>query len=173
MASSFSDLALIVLTSSASGAILTLLVTWGREHRRTRKAGKFAALFLADALERYARACAEVVQEVRNFDASNGDIGHRHLNIPTLPDYPAIDWSALGVAPAESAMIFRAEVDQLRAELAFLSQVEDGETVEADAVRGALAKGKGALLMAAELRKLKGLKPRPATWYADLLSKVG
>jgi hypothetical protein len=166
------EIALVAVTSSAFGAIVTLIVTGWREGRRKKEAGKFAALFLADALEKYARTCAELLEDVRNFHGSNGQIGERHVNVPELPPYPSIDWNALGLKDAEWAMAFRAGVEETRAELAFLWQVDDDDSVEGDAERHAGAKGRQALTFAADLRKRRCLTTIESKWYAKRLAEA-
>jgi hypothetical protein len=157
------------LLSAIAGAVLAFVLTALAEWWRRRRAGDFAGLFVADILERYARACAEHLQDWANHARSDGEVGQRRTNIPPLPDYPPVEWNGLGVKRTETLMRYRADVDETRAEFLSLWEVEDDDVMQANIVEEVAAKGREALRLAKELRAARCLKSMPSTWYERYL----
>jgi hypothetical protein len=147
--------------SSVVAAILTQAAAIFREQSSEVKEGKFAALYVANALETYAEACSTAIYDVKNHESSNGEMGAAHTNIMSLADYPTVNWQALGIGYAESAMNFRTEVDATREAIRFLWDVDFDDAVIDRVLEDSAELGLRAFQMATQLRLTKGLTPRP------------
>lgn len=124
------------------------------------KEAAFAALDLADALERYALACAHVVSDngaaLRYRDEDPR--AEVWTNVPDLADFPSgIDWRALGVRETSEVRHFRSEVELAKVRLNAASDHLDGEDLVEDAADQAANLGKRAWQIAVELRTGHGL----------------
>ncbi|MHA6896379.1 hypothetical protein ACQUJT_20200 [Ralstonia pseudosolanacearum] len=100
----------LVVKSAVSAGVIAALVNqglaWVKEHRRDAKALKLrqqhAALALAVALERYALACANSVEAIRQglADAERKqDLGRLVAAVPELALPASADWQCLPAAP--------------------------------------------------------------------------
>lgn len=147
----------LVATSSVVSALLTQGLAWLREWLGETKQAKFAALYIALALEAYARTCATDIGESETYEASSEAAGAPHGNLTELPDFPEVDWRAFGIKQSEQAMGFRVEIDNERAMIRDLWEHEDEDTV-VPVVRELAAKlGLKAFAMSENFRKQRGL----------------
>lgn len=147
----------LVATSSVFAALLTQGLAWLREWHGETKQAKFAALYIALALEAYARTCATDIGESETYEASGEAAGAPHGNLTELPDFPEVDWKAFGIKQAEEAMGFRVEIDNECAMIRDLWEHEDEDTV-VPIVRELIAKlGLKALTMSENFRKQRRL----------------
>jgi hypothetical protein len=162
----------LVATSSVFAALLTQFFGWVRDWLRDRREGKFAALYLAHALNAYTKACAHTVDDVGNHAASDGAVGRRHSNIPILPEYPEVNWGALGIVLTEAVMEFRVAIDEEREGLEFQLEVDDGEDVEAAAIAEAIERGIAAADMARRLRARWKLREPAMGWAEEHLRET-
>lgn len=147
--------------SSVLAAILTQGVAWIREWLGENREGKFAALYIAIALETYAEECSTVIYDTRNYVSSDGNVGERHGNLASIPEYPAVNWQAFGIKPAEEAMNFRTEVGTAREAIKFLWNVDFEDAVVEQVLADSAELGLRAFRMAKQFRTRKGLSPRP------------
>lgn len=150
---------LTALLSGVLAALFTQGLAWLREWLGENKQAKFAALYVAIALESYARACATMIGESETYDASDGAAGSAHINLPELPEYPEVDWKAFGIRNAEKAMAFRTKIDADRATFREMWEHLDPEDVVPDVRERTARHGMTALSMAATFRAAYGLNP--------------
>ncbi|WP_425991471.1 hypothetical protein [Brevundimonas sp. TWP2-3-2] len=140
-----------------------------------RKSAAFAALYLANALEAYARDCAEiVVGNQSNLDPYDDQSPHR-ANLNALPDFPTeLNWTALGVHLTDDALSFRTRVALTRLHLSEYWEYA-ADAIFADVAESAAEIGLEARALAAILRRVHGLKiaqEHKFTWdYAAAMSE--
>lgn len=147
----------LVATSSVVSALLTQGLAWLREWLGEAKQAKFASLYIALALEAYARTCATDIGESETYEASSEAAGVPHGNLSELPELPEVDWRAFGIKQSEQAMGFRVEIDNERAMIRDLWEHEDEDTV-VPVVRELAAKlGLKALALSENFRTQRGL----------------
>lgn len=153
----------LVATSSVLAAALTQGLVWLKDHRGETKEGKFSALYIALAFEDYARACASVIGDNRTFASSRGAAGDQHGNLAELPEFPSVNWKALGITDTEKAMAFRTRLDGKRAGFSFLWTVTDEDSIIPDVCETSAILGLEALELGTALRRARGLKPLDET----------
>ncbi len=157
---------LVLGSSTATAVIGALLGEPLKAHLEKRSSdkervnsAKFAALSLANALEDYARTCADVVaRNDSSADPWSDEAGH-FANIPKQPPYPEnISWTALGVHETDAALSFRTRVELVRSYLSDYWEYADDQIFEATAESAAQI-GMDARAHASRLRREMGLKP--------------
>lgn len=149
----------LVAGSSVIASVVTLSATWGRDLLGWNAKRKFAALYLAIALEEYARTTATLLGESETHEDSNGAAGTAHSNLAALPDYPDVDWEAFGIKRAEAAMGLRTEVDSQRGWISGYWGFAEAEEVVPEMQERAATLGLKAFVMAEGFRKDFGLTP--------------
>lgn len=152
---------LTALLSGVLAALFTQGIGWLREWWGETKEGKFAALYLAIALEAYADACSTLIYDSHNWDSSSGNAGREVGQIDSLPDYPAVNWKALGIEDTVAAMSFRSDVDFAQGQLTYMHEFSDDDDIVEQARMSAADMGLAAALLAKQFRfdkKLPALK---------------
>lgn len=152
---------LTALLSGVLAAVLTQGVAWLREWLGESKEGKFAALYLAIALEAYADACSTLIYDSHNWDSSSGNTGREVGQIDNLPDYPAVNWKTLGIEDTVAAMSFRSDVEFAQGQLTYMHEFSDDQDIVEQARVSAANVGLTAALLAKKFRsdnKLPALK---------------
>ncbi|HEX3365208.1 hypothetical protein [Phenylobacterium sp.] len=149
----------LVAGSSVIASVVTLSATWVRDLLGWNARRKFAALYLAIALEQYARTTATLLGESETHDDSNGAAGTAHSNFAALPEYPGVDWEAFGIKRAEAAMGLRTEVDSQRSWISGYWEFAEEEEVVPEMQERAAKLGLKAFEMAEGFRKDFGLTP--------------
>jgi hypothetical protein len=147
----------LVAGSSVIASVVTLSATWVRDLLGWNAKRKFAALYLAIALEEYARATATLLGESETHYSSDGAAGTAHANIAALPEYPVVDWEAFGIKRAEAAMGFRTDVDSQRSWISGYWEFADEDEVVPEMQERAAKLGLKAFEMAEGFRKDFGL----------------
>jgi hypothetical protein len=145
--------------SSVIAALITQGVSWVREWLGETKEGKFTALYIAIALEEYARTTATILMESEQHDNSDGHAGTAHGNLAELPEYPEVNWRAFGIKRAEAAMTFRTDVDAQRTYMTGLWDVADEDDAVPEFQERAAEMGLTALALAEQFRKDHRLTP--------------
>ncbi|WP_436063723.1 MULTISPECIES: hypothetical protein [unclassified Phenylobacterium] len=140
-------------------AIFTQGLGWLRDFWRERRDGKFAALYIATALEAYARTCATLVSESETYDRSDQNAGKPHGNIVDMPEYPDVEWKAFGIKDSEKAMAFRTKIDSDRSMFTGLWEHLDEDDIVPEVREKAAQHGLTALGMASTLRAKHNLLP--------------
>ena len=114
-------ISVVAAFSSIVGALLTQGIAAWREGRRRSTAARISALYAASALESYADACIESIEELNSVEYSvgliNGDgtLEEKFRLVAEIPAYPVqIDWAALGVEVTEEVLNFRVHVSGSR-----------------------------------------------------------
>jgi hypothetical protein len=154
----------LVAGSSLLAAIITVGVGVLRDWLKERKDGKFAALYVAHALDNYTKASSSMVYDSKNFESANGQMGERHFNVLDLPVYPDVNWNTLGITYTQEAMLFRAKVQEAQEELRFQLEVAgDYHDVIGMAQHMASLLGIEAAELARKIRKLKWLRHPPVS----------
>jgi hypothetical protein len=149
----------LVAGSSVIASVMTLSATWVRDLLGWDAKRKFAALYLAIALEEYARTTATLLGESETHGDSDGAAGTAHSNFAALPEYPDVDWEAFGIKRAEAAMGLRTEVDSQRSWISGYWEFADEEDVVPEMRERAAKLGLKAFEMAEGFRKDFGLTP--------------
>lgn len=149
----------LVATSSVLSAGMTVGAAWLRERLGERREGKFAALTIALALERYAEACSDALYDSHNFVSSSGSFGRDLASVDDLPEYPSVNWKALGIDDTEAAMSFRTDVDFEQGRLASMREFVDDDEVLEQARVSVAEVGSAAANLAKRLRSTRGLRP--------------
>jgi len=152
--------------SSVLAAVVTQVVSWVREWLGETKEGKFTALYIAIALEEYARTTATLLGESETHEDSNGHAGTAHSNLAELPEYPQVNWQAFGIKRAEAAMGFRTEVDGQRSFISGYWEFADEDEVVPEVQERAARLGLAAFALAARFRREHGLTAldQPDEW---------
>lgn len=156
---------LTALLSGVLAAAFTQGIAWLREWWGETKEGKFSALYLAIALEAYADACSTLIYDSHNWDSSSGNVGREVGQIDSLPDYPAVNWKALGIEDTVAAMSFRSDVDSARGSLTNLHEYGDEDDIVEQVRVSAAEIGLAAAMLAKRFRsdkKLPALRESPA-----------
>lgn len=143
---------LTALLSGVLAAIFTQGVAWLREWLGESKEGKFAALYLAIALDAYAEACSTLIYDSENWESSRGNAGRAVGQIDSLPEYPAVNWKALGIVDTEAAMSFRTDVDWARGQLTVMQEANDADDIVEQARMSAAEMGLAAAMLAKQFR---------------------
>lgn len=150
---------LTALLSGVLAALFTQGLSWLRDSWRDRRDAKFSALYIAIALEDYARTCATLLSESENWESSNENAGAPHGNIAGMPDYPEIEWKAFGIKDAERAMAFRTKINSDHSMFSGLWEFSDEDQIVPEVREKAAEHGLTALRMAAVFRARRGLNP--------------
>ncbi len=145
--------------SSVLAAFVTHGVALVRERFGEARSEKFAALYIAVALEEYARTTATLLGESETHEDSNGAAGKAHSNLAELPEYPEVNWQAFGIRRAEAAMGFRVDVDSQRNWISGYWDFAEEDEVVPEMQERAARLGLAAFTLAARFRKECGLKP--------------
>jgi len=144
----------IIASSSVGAAVLTQLFAEARERWRGRNEAPYSALYLALALEDYARQCETYLSDVETFWSSDEQTGKFHSSMPELAPYPAeIDWKRVGVRLFEKAFGFRvllSEVDREIYQAYYFDPPDGGDQLLTESLA---SKGLTALNLGAEIRK--------------------
>lgn len=144
----------IIASSSVGAAVLTQLFAEVRERWKERDEAPFSALYLALALEDYARQCEKYLDDLETFTASDGHAGSFHMSMPALAEYSAaIDWKRVGVRLFEKAFEFRvllSEADREIAQAYYFDPPDGGDQLLMETL---INKGLAALDLGAEIRK--------------------
>jgi hypothetical protein len=149
-----------ILVSGLTGAGLTQGAVSLREWWSEAKDAKVSAMFLAAELDAYASSCAAMRQDVRNFEASDGERGQAWRQVPELPEYPdKTNWRALGVKLSQRVLAFRSRVVSRNVELDALWDLMDSEDVIALASDKSVKIGFEAVTHSAALRAAYRIKP--------------
>src|SRR4051812_46005554 len=75
------QLTVLLLSSSVLAAFLTQGAVWLRDWLAETKNGRFAALYLALALEEYVEACSDLIYDSDNWESSDGEFGQGWVNL--------------------------------------------------------------------------------------------
>lgn len=125
---------------------------------RAAREAAFSALELADALERYALACAHVVSD--NSIDPYAPNASPWINVPDLPTFPSeVEWRFLGVGDASNVRHFRAQTELAKVRLNAAADLIDGDELIADAAEQAALLGTRSWELASCLRENFGLPP--------------
>jgi len=143
---------LTALLSGVLAAAFTQGIGWLREWSGETKEGKFAALYLAIALEAYADACSTLIYDSHNWDSSSGNAGRAVGQIDSLPDYPEVNWKALGIEDTVAAMSFRSDVDFARSYLTAMHEFDDDDDIVEQTRMSAAEMGLAAAMLAKRFR---------------------
>lgn len=149
----------LVAGSSVVAAGVTVGVTWVRDWVGETRDGKFAALYLAIALERWAETCSTALYDSHNYDSSSGNAGRAVGQLDPLPEYPDVNWKALGIDDTMAVLAFRTEVDWARSQLDAAHEFDDSEDIVEQARFHIAAQGLAAARLAVRLRRDKRLDP--------------
>jgi len=163
----------LVATSSVLAALLTQGLAGWRDWMSEKRNDRFSALYLALALEAYAEACSALIDHAGNFDRSDGHMGRPARNVDELPEYPEIEWKALGIKDAVAVMSFRTELDSRRSQIIAVREfLDDDDDITAEACRAAAEFGLKAGALAKRLRKTRRLPKLPDTSVHEHLSSA-
>jgi hypothetical protein len=151
-----------VLTALLSGmlaALFTQGLSWLRDTWRDKRDAKFAALYIATALEAHARTCAALTGDSELYEDSGENAGKPHGNIAEMAEYPEVEWKAFGIKDSERAMAFRTKIDADRAMIRERWEFEDEDSIVPEVREKSAEYGLTALRMAETFRAKHGLSP--------------
>ena len=150
---------LLVGTSSVVATVITLCASWAKDRWVEGKAAKFTALYIAIALEEYARTTATILWESESHSDTGGHAGTAHGHLAELPEYPEVNWQAFGIKNAEAAMTFRTDVGAQHTFMTGLWEVGDEDDAVLEFQERAAKMGLAALALADQFRRDHSLTP--------------
>lgn len=168
---STTQLLILVLTSTVVASIVTQVATVMRDRGAEAKNRKFAALYLALALEDYGEKVSDDIIDAEN-EAAQSEEGRFLFNVRAVPQYPEVDWKALGIKRTVAAMSFRVEIDRIRTQLSAEAEFVDYEDVSLEARTLAVELGREAIALARAFRKEVGLPQRDMADTLDHFDRV-
>ena len=149
----------LLLTSSVMAAGVTVGVTWLRDHLKNDKEAKFAALYLAIALEAYAEMLSDMVSNAETHIDSRGASGKEPEGIPDIPEYPDVDWRAFGIEGTQMALAFLNAINLVQGKITHEREFNPEEADYQIRVLGTHL-GVTAIEMAEDFRRRRGLRLR-------------
>lgn len=160
----------LFLGSSVLAAILTGFLTWRRERRAEKADRRFAALYLALALEDYGETLSEDIYVAHN--TANEEAEEFRFLMGAVPPYPEVDWKALGIDRTVAALSFRVKVDRIRGQLTAEADFVEWEDVSYEAEVLAVELGREAIALARSFRRRMNLPSRDTSGAEDHFNDV-
>lgn len=160
----------LLLGSSVLAAFVTVGVNWLREWIAETKNRKFAAFYLALALEKFGEVCSDAIYASDNHESETREDPTLHW-VPSLPEYPDVDWKAFGVSRTVEAMTLRVEVETRNTEIRDWSDYDDDYAYE-HARRYTAEVGLRAIALAEDFRRSAGLPKRDLSKRTDHFREV-
>lgn len=165
------QLIVLLLSSSVLAAFLTQGAVWLRDWLAETKNRKFAALYLALALEDYGEMLSDDIMDAEN-EAAQSQEGRFLFSVRAVPDYPEVDWKALGIKRTVAAMSFRVKVDRIRTQYSAEAEFVDFEDVSIAARISAVELGREAIALGRAFRKEGDLPKRDMVNPLDHFDRV-
>lgn len=165
------QLIVLLLSSSVLAAFLTQGAVWLRDWLAETKNRKFAALYLALALEDYGEMLSDDIMDAEN-EAAQSQEGRFLFSVRAVPDYPEVDWKALGIKRTVAAMSFRVKVDRIRTQYSAEAEFVDFEDVSIAARISAVELGREAIALGRVFRKEVDLPKRDMVNPLDHFDRV-
>ena len=150
----------LVATSSVLAAALTQGMVLVREWWTHGRSAAFSALYLALALESYARECSTLISDSETYENSDGHAGTPRGRLSPLPEYAdGIDWHALGLSDTTAALSFRVSIENENAKVAATFEFGDDDDGVSEVREAAATLGLQAITLAGELRRRHRIDP--------------